>query len=144
MPTVAPFVLKVQDQTDKVQIQTKIKIIEIQTTIAPDTTITINIIDTTAVAISKTTDTTIIAIQQIINKTETTQINNNVGIVTEQITSPGIVKHVLIAEHRDICLANAEHPDKIRTIGNKTQMLSKSLENTIKTATQITPSNEIL
>ena len=103
-----------------------------------------NIIDTTAVAISKTTDTTIIAIQQIINKTETTQINNNVGIVTEQITSPGIVKHVLIAEDWDICLANAEHPDKIRTIGNKTQMLSKTLENTIKTATQITPSNKIL
>ena len=80
------------------QIQTKIKIIEIQTTIATDTTITIKTTGTTAVAISNTTDTTIIAIQQINNKTEITQIKNHLDIVTEQITSPEIVKPVLTAQ----------------------------------------------
>ena len=70
-------------------------------------------------AISKTTDTTTIALRQSDNKTETTQINNHADIVTEQITNPGIVQPVLIAEDWDICLANAEHHDKINTIGNK-------------------------
>ena len=95
---------------------------------ATDTTITIRAIDTTAVAISKITDITTIAIQQINNKTEITQLNNHVGIVTEQITSPGIVKLVLIAEDWDICLASLEHHDKIKTIGNKIRMLSKTRE----------------
>ena len=126
------------------QIQTKIKIIEIQTTIATDTTIIIKTIDTITVAINKTTDLITIAIHQTSKKTEITQINNHVGIVTEQITSPGIVKQVLIAEDWDICLANVEHRDKIRTIGNKTRMLAKIHEITIKTATQILPSNKIL
>ena len=72
-------------------------------------------------AISKPTDTTIIAIHQISNKSEITQIDNHVDTVTEQITSPGIVRPVLIAEDWDICLASVEHHDKIRTIGNKFQ-----------------------
>ena len=97
----------VRNQTDKVQFQTKIKITEIQTTIATDTTITIKTIDIITVAISKTTDMILFAIHQTSNKTEITQTNNHVGIVTEQIISPGIVKHVLTAEDWDICLANA-------------------------------------
>ena len=144
MPTVVPFVLTVPDQIDKVQVQIKIQMIEIQTTIATDTTITIETIDTTTVAINKTTDITTIATHQISNKTETTPTNNHAGIVTEQITNPGIVKLVLITEDWDTCLANAEHLDKIKTIGRKIRMLTKIHETTIKTATQILRSNKIL
>ena len=100
--------------------------------------------DTRTATISKTTDTTIIAIHQTSNKTEITQTNNHVGIVTEQITSPEIVKHVFIAEDWDICLANAEHREKINTIGNKIRMLNKVHKISIKTATQIPPNNKIL
>ena len=95
-------------------------------------------------AISKTTDITTIAVHQTSNITELTQTNNHVGIVTEQITSPGIVKHVLTAENWDTYLANAEHHDKTKTIGNKIRMLTKIHEITIKTATQIPLSNKIL
>ena len=95
-------------------------------------------------AINKATDITTIAIQQISNKTETTQTNNHAGIVTEQITNPGIVKLVLIAEDWDICLVNVEHHDKIKPIGSKIQMLTKIHEISIKTAMQIPPSNQIL
>ena len=95
-------------------------------------------------AINKTTDIITIAIHQTSNKTELTQNNNHVGIATEQITSPGIVKHVLIAEDWDICLANVEHRDKITTIGNKTRMITKTRKSTVKTATQIPHSNKIL
>ena len=95
-------------------------------------------------AINKTTDIITIAIHQTSKKTETKQINNHVDILTEEITSPGIVKHVLIAEDWDICLANVEHRDKIRTIGNKTRMITKTRETTVKTATQIPHSNKIL
>ena len=139
---VAPFALVVPDQTDKVQIQTKIKTTKIQTTIID--TITTGTIHTTTAEISKTTDTTIIAIHQISNKTEITQINNHADIVTEQITSPEIVKHVLTGEDWDICLANVEHRDKIRTIGNKTRISAKTREISIKAATQIPFSNKIL
>ena len=144
MSTVVPFVSTVPDPIDKVQVQikTKIKITETQTTTID--TITIRTIGTTTVAISKTTDTTIIAIQQINNKTEITQINNHVDIATEQIINPRIVKHVLIAEDWDTCLAKVEHRDKIRTIGNKTQMLTKTREITTKTGTQTPHSNRIL
>ena len=144
VPTVAPFVLMVPDQINKVQIQTKIKIMQIQTTIATDTTITIRIKDTTTVAISKTTDTTIIAIHQISNKTEITQPNNHADIVTEQIVNPGIVKLVSIAEDWEICLAKAEHHDKIKTIGNKIRMLTKFHKISINTVTQTPRSNKIL
>ena len=126
------------------QVQIKIQIIEIKTTIATDTTITIKTIDTTTVAINKTTDIATIAIHQISNKTEITQTNNHAGIVTGQITNPGVVKFVLIAEHWDTCLANAEHLDKIKTIGSKIRMLTKIHETTIKTATQIPLGNKIL
>ena len=126
------------------QVQIKIQIIEIQTTIATDTTLTIKTIDTTTVAINKTTDITTIAIHQINNKTETTQTNIHAGIVREQITNPGIVKFVLIAEDWATCLANVEHLDKIKTIGSKIRMLTKIHETTIKTATQILLSNIIL
>ena len=141
---VVPFVLIVPDQTDKVQIQTKIKIKEIQTTIATDTTLIIKTIDTITVAINKTTDIITIAIHQTSKKTEITQTNNHVGLALEQITSRGIVKRVLIADDWDICLANVEHRDRIRTIGNKTRMLTKTRKTTAKTATQIPPSNKIL
>ena len=77
----------------KVQIQTKTKITAAQTTITTDTT-KIKAIDTTTVAISKATDITTIAAHQTSNKTETTETNNNVDIVTEQTDSPGIVKPV--------------------------------------------------
>ena len=107
-------------------------------------TITIRTTDTITVAIIKTTDTTIIAIHQISNKTEITQINNHVGIVTEQITSPEIVKLILIVEDWDICLANVKHHDQIKTIGNKIRMITKTREISVKTATQIPLSNEIL
>ena len=95
-------------------------------------------------AISKITDTTIIAIHQIINKTETTHVNNHVDTSTEQITSPKIVKPVSTAEAWDICLANVEHHDKIKKIGNKIRLLTKTREITIKTETQTPPSNKIL
>ena len=126
------------------QIQTKIKNIEIQTTIATDTTVTIKTIDTIIVAINKTTDIITIAIQQINNKTEITQINNHVDIATEQIINPGIVKLVSTAEDWDTCLANAEHDDKTKTIGNKTRMLIRIREISIKAATQIPPSSKII
>ena len=142
--TVAPFVLIVPDQIDKVQVQIKIKIVEIQTTIATDTTITIRTIDTITVAINKTTDITIIAIRQISNKTETTQINNHVDIVTEQITSPGIVKRVLIAEDLDTCLVNVEHHDRIKKIDSKIRIITKTSEISSKTAMQIPHSSKIL
>ena len=71
----------------QIQTKTKIKTTEFQTA-AIDTKI-ITTIGITTVAISKTSDTTIIAIHQISNKTETTQTNNQVDIVTEQIISPG-------------------------------------------------------
>ena len=126
------------------QVQIKIKIIEIQTTIAIDTTITIRTIDKITVAINKTTGIITIAIHQISNKTETTQINNHVDIVTELITSPGIVKLVLIAEDWDTCLVNVEHHDRIKTKGNKIRMLTKIHEISIKTATKISDNNKIL
>ena len=144
MPTVTPFVLIVTDQIDKVQVQNKIKIIGIQTTIATDTTVTIRTIDTITVAINKITDITTIAIHQISNKTETTQINNHVDTVTELTTSPGIVNHVLIAEDWDTCLVNVEHHDRIKPKGNKIRMITKTREITIKTATQNPSSNRIL
>ena len=144
VPTVAPFVLIVPDQIDKVQIQTEIKIKTKETQTTTIGTITIRTIDTKLVAINKTTDKITIAIHQTSNKTEITQTNNHIGIVTEQTTSIGIFKHVLIAEDWDICLANVEHQDKIKTIGNKTRMLTKIRKNTSKTATQIPPSNKIL
>ena len=107
-------------------------------------TITIKTKDTIIVAISRATDMTIIAIHQINNKLEKTQNNNHGDIVTEQITSPGIVKPVLVAEDWDIYIANIEHHDKIRTIGNKIRILTKTREITIKTATQIPLSYKIL
>ena len=118
--TVVPFVLIVPDQIDKVQTETKTNNTETQT-ITRDT-ITIRTIDTIIVAINKTTDITTVALHQASNKTETTQTNNHVDIVTEKVNSRGIVKLVLIAEEWDICLANVEHHDKIRTIGNKIRM----------------------
>ena len=142
MPTVVLFASIVPDQIEKVQIQTKTKITETQTIIID--TITIKTLDTTTVEISKTTDTTTIAIHQNSNETETTQTNNHVDIVTEQITSPGIAKPVLTAEDWDICLANVEHRDKIKTVGNKIQILTKTREITIKTANQIPHSNKVL
>ena len=84
------------------------------------------------------------AINQISNKTETTQINNHVDTVTELTTSPGIVKHVLIAEDWDICPVNVKHHDRIKPIGSKIRMLTKTREIKIKTATQIPPSNKKL
>ena len=86
------------------QIQTKTKIIQIQTPITTDKTI-VQTIDTTIVSISKKTDIIAIATHQTSNKTKTTEINNHVVLVTEQITSPGIIKFVLTAEDWDICLA---------------------------------------
>ena len=125
------------------QIQTKIKITEIQTTTATDTT-TIKITDITIVAINKTIDITTVAIHQISNKTETTQTRNPADIVTEQIINRGIVKPVLIAEDWDTCLASVEHHDKIRTMGNKIQMLTITREITNKTATPIPLSTKTL
>ena len=105
------FDLIVPDQLDKVQIQNKTKIMEFQTT--TEGIITIKSIDTTLVAISKTTDITLIAVHETSNKTETTQTNNHLDFATEQITSLGIVKPALIAEDWDICLAKIEHHDEI-------------------------------
>ena len=93
---------------------------------------------------SKRTDTTIIAVHQTSNKTETTQVNNHVNIVTEQIASRRIVKPVSTAEDWEICLGNVEHLDKCRKIDNKNRMSIKTREITIKTATQIPPSSKIL
>ena len=124
------------------QLQTKSKTTEIRTTTID--TKTIRTIDSIAVAINKTTDIITIAIHQTSNKTETTQINNHAGIVTEQITNPGIVKLVLIAEDWDICLVNVEDHDRYKTIVNKVRMLTKTREISIKTATQILRSNKIL
>ena len=70
-------------------------------------------------AIRKTTDTTILAVHETSNKTETPQTNNHVDIVTEQITNPGIVKPGLIAKDWDICLANVEHQNKIRQLATE-------------------------
>ena len=95
-------------------------------------------------AISKITDTTIIAIHQISNKTETTQVNNHVDTATEQITSPEIVKLASTAEDWGICLGNVEYHHKIKIIGNKIRMLTRTREISIKTATQIPPINKIL
>ena len=146
VPTLVPFVLIVPDQIVKVQIQTKIKIktTETQTPTTTIDTTTMRTIDTITVAINETTDIITIAIHQTSNKTEITQTNNHVGIVTEQITSPGIVKHVLISEDWDICLANVERRDKIRTIGNRTRLLNKTRKYIIRTATKISPSNKTL
>ena len=94
-------------------------------------------------AIDKTTDIITIAIHQTNNKTEITQTNNNAGIVTVQIKSPGVVKHDLIAEDWDICLANVEHHDKIKTKGNRIRPLTKTREISIKTAMRVPPSNKI-
>ena len=93
-------------------------------------------------AISKTTDTTIIAIHQVNNKTEITQNNNHADIVTEQISCPGIVKHVLIAEDWDMCLANVEHHDKIKTKGNKIRMLTKIHERQSRTQRKFLPATK--
>ena len=95
-------------------------------------------------AISKITDTTIIAIHQINNKTETTQVNKHVDTATEQITSPEIVKPVSTAGDWNLCLANVEHHDKIKILGNKIRMLTRTREVSIKTVTQIPASNKIL
>ena len=126
----------------QIQTKTKTKTTEIKTT-AIDT-ITLRTIDTIKVAINKTTDIIPIAIHQTSNKTEIKQRNHHVCILTEQITSRGIVKHVLIAEDWDICLANVEHRDTIRTTGNKIQMLTKTREITIRTAMEIPLNNKIL
>ena len=83
-------------------------------------------------------------IHQTSNKTETTQINNHVDIVTEQITNLRIVTPVLFAGGWDICLANVEHNDKIKTIGNKIRIITKIFKITIKTATQIPHNRKIL
>ena len=111
------------------QTKAKTKITEVQT-IRVDT-LTTKTMDTTTVSITKTTDITIIATHQTSNKTETTKTNNHVDIATEQIIGPVIVKPVLIAEDWDICLANLEHHDKVRTIGNKYRKLNKTGEITI-------------
>ena len=95
-------------------------------------------------AISKTTDITLIAIHPINNKIETTQTSNHADIVTEQIINPGIVRPVLTAEDWDTCLANVEHHDKIKTIGNKIRMLTKIREIITKTATPMPLNNKIL
>ena len=126
----------------RIQTKTKTETIEIQTTTIE--TITVETIDTITVAIIKITHITIIAIRQINNKTEITQTNNQADIATKQITSPGIVKLVSIAENWDICFANAEHHDQIKTKGNKIRLATKTRKNSMKTVTQIPPSNKIL
>ena len=117
VPTVVPFVLIVPDQINKVRKQIKTKILRTQTT--TKNILTTKTLDTKLVVISKATDIKIIAVHQTSNKTETTQTNNQEVIVTKQITSTGIVKPVLITEDCAKCLANVEHHDRIRTIGNK-------------------------
>ena len=97
--------------------------------------IKVRTIDTITVAINKTTDITEIAMQQINTKTVITQINNHADNVIEQIINPAIAKLVLIAENWDKYLANVKHRDKIRTIGNKSRILTKIGEITIKIAT---------
>ena len=134
--------MKVPDQIDKVKIQNKIKFTAIQTKTID--TKTIKTIDTKILAISKTTDIIIIAAHHTNNKTETTQTNNHVDFVTEQIISPGIVKPVLIAEDWDRCLANVEHHDKVKTIGKKFRNLTGTHKITVEIATQSPLSNKIL
>ena len=134
VPKVIPFVSTVPDQIDKVQIQSKFKITAVQTTTID--TISMKTIDTTTVRISKTADITTTSIHQTINKTETTQTNNYVDIVIERITNPGIAKPVLIAEDWDICPPNVEHHNKIRTIGNRITISTKTGEIMTNTATQ--------
>ena len=127
--------------------QIKIKTTEskqLQTTLTTDTR-TIKLIGKTIVAISKKTDITTMAIQQTSNKTETTQTNTHVDILTEQITSPGVVKPVLTAEVWDTCLANVEHHNRIRIVA-EIQTQTKTIKTCgITTATTtLTPhSNEI-
>ena len=99
--------------------------------------------ETTTVAINKTTDTTTMPVHQIYNKTETTQMNNHVDIVTEQITGPEIVKPFLTAEDSDTCLANVEQHDRIKAMCIKIRMLTKTGKITTNTATQVL-SNKIL
>ena len=91
-----------------------------------------------------TIDTITIPIYQTNKKTETTQTNNHVDNVTDQITSPGIIKLVSSAEDWDISLANVKHHDKIRKKANKIQVFSKARKITIKTARQTPHSNKIL
>ena len=69
-PTVALFVYIVPDQIDKVQLKTKIKNSKIQITTTD--TITIKTVDTTIVAINKTTSIIAIAPHQIGNNTKIT------------------------------------------------------------------------
>ena len=126
----------------QIETKTKIKTTDIQTTTID--TITIKTIDTIKVAINKKTGITTIAIHQTSNKTEITQINNHADIVTEQIITLGVVKLILIAEDWGTCPANVEHYDIIKAIGNKIRMLTKIHAISIKTATQIPPSNRIL
>ena len=95
-------------------------------------------------AISKATDITIIGIHQTSNKTETTQTNNDIDIVTEQSADSEIFKPVFTAEDWGRCLAKVEHLDKIRKKGNKIRKLIKTREISLKTATQIPLSNKIL
>ena len=68
-------------------------------------------------------------------KTETTQTNKHLDIVTEQITSLWIVKQVSIAEDWDISLVIVKHHYKIRTTGNKIRMLTKTRDTKTKSAT---------
>ena len=120
----------------------KVKITENRTTTVDITSI--KTIEATIVAISKTTDITTIAMHQTNNKTETTRTNQHLDIVTEQIISPRTVKPVLTAQDWDIRLANVEHHGKIKTIGNKIRMSTKTRIITNKIATQIPLSNKIL
>ena len=99
-------------------------------------TVTIKTKDTTEVAISKTAEITILAERQTSNKTETTHTSNHVDIITEQIISQGIVKPVLTAEDRDICLVKVEQHDRIKTIENKVQLLTITRETTVRTTTK--------
>ena len=111
--------------------------------ITSDTAIT-KTMDTTKFTISKTTDITSIAVHQTSNKTKTIRTKNDSAIIIEQITSPGIVKPVLIAEGWDICLAKVKNHDEIRTIGNKIRIKTETRKITIKTATQTPHSSKRL
>ena len=91
-----------------------------------------------------TIDSITLPIHQTNKKTETTQTNNHVDIVSDQITSPGINKLVLSAEDWDICFPNVKHHDKVRTKANKIQVFSKAREITIKTARQTPHSNKTI
>ena len=143
-PTVLLFVLVAPDQTDKVQIQTKTKITEIQIITLVDKTI--KTVDTKRVAIYKTTDTTTTAKHQTSNKNETTQDNNRVEIVREQTINREVVRLVLTPVVWDICPANTEYQYRIRTIDKKIRKLNKAIrtrDNKIKTATQIPHSKKV-